>query len=320
MAFFMPPSPDQGTTSRSLNAHPAARAALRNSITQATSSFMAPTQSLPGSQRHSLWLLIRAGWWGDLFILAPGGPPALWVSPTYGEHASLDGEAGPTRKRKRSNSPSDHERSPYHLPIPVSPLRPRSPPRPNELYNPPGPNFSSSEILSATSAGQRRPAWSSPARLLSQSENKAEFTCPVEGCRGTFARQFNLKAHMRSHRGGWAYGCKWPKCAKVFARLHDCKRHEALHLIHPSTRDECGEGLAGIEALNRHHISEGVQCRQTTGQTVRAALLIDGRGRYESTKLYSDEITSVSTWWCWPGWHSSPSGDGLEWNGGGRLR
>jgi len=125
---------------------------------------------------------------------------------------------------------------------------------------------------------------------------------------------------MRSHREDWAYGCKWPKCGKVFARLHDCKRREALHLIRPSTRDECGEAFAGIEALNRHHMSEGVQCRQTASQTARAALLIDGRGRYESTKLYSDEIMSVSTWWCWPGWHSSPSDDGLEWNGGGRLR
>ena len=83
--------------------------------------------------------------------------------------------------------------------------------------------------------------------LASQSRQKngAPFTCPVEGCRSTFTRQFNLKGHLCSHREEQPYVCKWPKCGKGFARQHDCKCHEALHLnIHPL----CGKNDGGNNA------------------------------------------------------------------------
>ncbi|KAF9510292.1 hypothetical protein BS47DRAFT_1300383, partial [Hydnum rufescens UP504] len=96
-------------------------------------------------------------------------------------------------------------------------------------------------------------------------KNRAPFTCPVEGCGSTFTRQFNLKGHLRSHREERPYVCKWPKCGKGFARQHDCKRHEALHLnIRPFTCDGCGKTFARMDALNRHHKSEGgIECRHT---------------------------------------------------------
>ncbi|KAH9928401.1 uncharacterized protein B0H18DRAFT_1001139, partial [Fomitopsis serialis] len=79
----------------------------------------------------------------------------------------------------------------------------------------------------------------------------ANFVCPVPGCGSTFTRHFNLKGesrrasflpcvvkltricdigHLRSHAEEKPFQCKWPGCGKGFARQHDCKRHEQLHL------------------------------------------------------------------------------------------
>lgn len=59
--------------------------------------------------------------------------------------------------------------------------------------------------------------------------------------------------HLRSHNEERPFKCKWPGCEKGFARQHDCKRHEALHLnIRPYTCEGCQKTFARMDALNRH--------------------------------------------------------------------
>jgi hypothetical protein len=59
--------------------------------------------------------------------------------------------------------------------------------------------------------------------------------------------------HIRSHNEERPFKCKWPGCDKGFARQHDCKRHEALHLnIRPYTCEGCQKTFARMDALNRH--------------------------------------------------------------------
>jgi hypothetical protein len=58
---------------------------------------------------------------------------------------------------------------------------------------------------------------------------------------------------LRSHNEEKPYECKWPGCKKSFARQHDCKRHENLHLnIRPFVCDGCKKTFARMDALNRH--------------------------------------------------------------------
>ena len=59
--------------------------------------------------------------------------------------------------------------------------------------------------------------------------------------------------HMRSHNDEKPFTCKWPGCNKGFARQHDCKRHEQLHLnIRPYPCEGCKKNFARMDALNRH--------------------------------------------------------------------
>ena len=49
------------------------------------------------------------------------------------------------------------------------------------------------------------------------------------------------------------FKCKWPACEKDFARQHDYKRHEALHVnLRAYTCGGCKKTFARIGALNRH--------------------------------------------------------------------
>jgi uncharacterized Zn-finger protein len=67
------------------------------------------------------------------------------------------------------------------------------------------------------------------------------------------ADSFTILGHLRSHNEEKPYQCKWPGCPKSFARQHDCKRHENLHLnIRPFTCDGCKKTFARMDALNRH--------------------------------------------------------------------
>lgn len=62
-----------------------------------------------------------------------------------------------------------------------------------------------------------------------------------------------LLGHLRSHAEEKPFQCKWPGCGKGFARQHDCKRHEQLHLnIRPYPCEGCKKNFARMDALNRH--------------------------------------------------------------------
>ena len=237
---------------------------LRN-ITAPDGSLLPPSASSasPASLSNSASPAPMLGGGTDSLGLGLGGYTSS-VSTNYGVDEEYDpGGTGPTRVRgRRRTSSATSERSPYHRPLSVSPSRSPNYVQPDELYNPSG----SAEVLPATSV-ERQHVTTPATELASQSrrKNKAPFTCPVEGCGSTFTRQFNLKGHLRSHREERPYVCKWPKCGKGFARQHDCKRHEALHLnIRPFTCEGCGKTFARMDALNRHHKSEGgVECRHT---------------------------------------------------------
>jgi len=238
---------------------------VRN-ITAADGTLLPPSgiSSGPSSSNSSSGLMIGCGG-GDSLGLGLGGNYTSSGSSVYGvDNEYLNGGTGPDRGRRRTSSAAS-ERSPYHRPLSISPSRSPNFAQPNELY-PSGSGVTSSDMLPATSV-ERQHVTTPATEMASQSrrKNKAPFTCPVEGCGSTFTRQFNLKGHLRSHREERPYVCKWPKCGKGFARQHDCKRHEALHLnIRPFTCDGCGKTFARMDALNRHHKSEGgVECRHT---------------------------------------------------------
>lgn len=103
----------------------------------------------------------------------------------------------------------------------------------------------------------------SAAQAASASRRKAEaqYVCPFPDCTSTFTRQYNLRGHMRSHMDQRPFKCDWPGCGRSFARTHDCKRHQNLHLnIKPYSCEACGKTFARLDALNRHHKSEGGAC------------------------------------------------------------
>ncbi|KAF6833898.1 C2H2 type zinc finger domain protein [Colletotrichum musicola] len=49
-------------------------------------------------------------------------------------------------------------------------------------------------------------------------------SCPVDGCSKSFARNCELKKHMKRHAK--PYGCTFPMCKKKFGSKNDWKRHE----------------------------------------------------------------------------------------------
>lgn len=65
-----------------------------------------------------------------------------------------------------------------------------------------------------------------------------------------------LLGHMRAHRNEKPYVCGHEGCGKAFARSHDCKRHEKLHLKAGAavnhTCKGCDKSFARLDALQRH--------------------------------------------------------------------
>lgn len=94
-------------------------------------------------------------------------------------------------------------------------------------------------------------------------EEIAKLTCTV--CGKGFAKQYNLKSHMKSHSSVRPFKCSI--CSKTFARGHDKKRHELLHngqrnfkcegvLKDGKTKWGCGKKFARSDALSRHFRTE----------------------------------------------------------------
>ncbi|KAJ7649843.1 hypothetical protein FB45DRAFT_1017279 [Roridomyces roridus] len=97
------------------------------------------------------------------------------------------------------------------------------------------------------------------------------FSCPVPGCRSTFARSFLLQSHIRSHTHHEMapFLCKWPGCGKRFVQERYCKRHEQLHRSFACRA--CNERFASMGARDRHLRSEGgAECRRMLGTQARA--------------------------------------------------
>ncbi|KAG2148692.1 uncharacterized protein EDB93DRAFT_1328257 [Suillus bovinus] len=85
----------------------------------------------------------------------------------------------------------------------------------------------------------------------------AVYPCLVPGCRKTFARLFNLRAHQQVHALHRPYRCV--ACPASFARNHDLKRHAKLH-------DKTGYQCAGCyklfsrrDAIKRHKNSSAAR-------------------------------------------------------------
>ncbi|SCZ89331.1 BZ3500_MvSof-1268-A1-R1_Chr9g10370 [Microbotryum saponariae] len=84
---------------------------------------------------------------------------------------------------------------------------------------------------------------------------QAKFMCDL--CGETFTRRYNLRGHQRAHRNEKPFVCHHPGCDKAFARSHDCKRHELLHLnLRRYSCEPCKREFVRLDALQRHHRSD----------------------------------------------------------------
>ncbi|KAG0086465.1 hypothetical protein BGZ93_006905 [Podila epicladia] len=84
--------------------------------------------------------------------------------------------------------------------------------------------------------------------------------CPIPSCHKTFARPFNLNAHVKSHDTLKPYGCH--VCPRVFSRKHDLQRHIRVHTgSKPYVCVKCQKAFARTDALCRHYKTEEV-CQQ----------------------------------------------------------
>ncbi|KAF9914665.1 hypothetical protein FBU30_002419 [Linnemannia zychae] len=84
--------------------------------------------------------------------------------------------------------------------------------------------------------------------------------CPIPSCSKTFARPFNLNAHVKSHDILKPYGCHL--CTRVFSRKHDLQRHIRVHTgSKPYVCVNCQKAFARTDALCRHYKCEEA-CRE----------------------------------------------------------
>ncbi|KAF8754128.1 Zinc finger, C2H2 type [Rhizoctonia solani] len=207
-------------------------------------------------------------------------PPSMSV-PSNGPADHDEGGVGPKRRGHERTGSGTHRVSPYHTP--------NSGPR-----NLPGEDGISYGGITLTKPVERvhvttplherlaptdaRPRPTSSARFLDAVARLRAISIfevsgrkQVSGSGGTSILT-NSIGHIRSHNEERPFKCKWPGCDKGFARQHDCKRHEALHLnIRPYTCEGCQKTFARMDALNRHLRSEGgTECQRVQSEITEA--------------------------------------------------
>ncbi|SCV72928.1 BQ2448_6853 [Microbotryum intermedium] len=73
-----------------------------------------------------------------------------------------------------------------------------------------------------------------PKSQTKKGARRRSSVCTHPGCDKSFARNFNLNAHLDTHRGIRDYACH--ECGKLFSRRHDCTRHcVAVHNVDRET-------------------------------------------------------------------------------------
>ena len=109
---------------------------------------------------------------------------------------------------------------------------------------------------------QRARCWEHRPFRLSRARRRKRLRRRGESRRRCLRAQFRDAARRSRGSTTCAAICdRWPGCDKSFARSHDCKRHQNLHLnIKPHTCEQCGKTFARLDALNRHHKSDTGGC------------------------------------------------------------
>ncbi|TFK25210.1 hypothetical protein FA15DRAFT_668751 [Coprinopsis marcescibilis] len=78
----------------------------------------------------------------------------------------------------------------------------------------------------------------------------AVYPCLISGCKKTFARLYNLRAHQRNHAIHRPFRCT--VCPASFARNHDLKRHIKLHDRKAWKCASCQKIFSRRDAFKRH--------------------------------------------------------------------
>ncbi|KAI9197477.1 uncharacterized protein BJ171DRAFT_428056 [Polychytrium aggregatum] len=79
------------------------------------------------------------------------------------------------------------------------------------------------------------------------------YACDYEGCGRAFSRQFNLKAHKKTHEDCRDRPFECPICNQRFFRNHDLTRHSTVHTkVKEWKCESCDKEFTRKDALARH--------------------------------------------------------------------
>lgn len=106
------------------------------------------------------------------------------------------------------------------------------------------------QVLGVVSGIQIGKSNSSPEHTPLPDIGTAVYPCLELGCRKTFSRLYNLRAHQNTHTSNRPFRCK--KCPASFARNHDLKRHAGLHEKKAWKCSGCAKIFSRRDAIKRH--------------------------------------------------------------------